>query len=187
MLARAAESPLGAGGVMFLPTMAGGSSLDPSQDVRGGFVHLDLGASRGDMLRAAVEGIAMAQAAALKQLEKLSPLSSEMLAVGGGARSDFWMQIYADMYRKSMVRSQVGQQAAALGAAAAAFVGTGLWADYSPIGEIHKISSVIEPVAENSDQYDKQLAIFEKLNGYLCDVGDEIARLQRIRERQQKE
>jgi len=183
MLDQAAESPPGAGGVMFLPTMAGGSSLDPSQNVRGGFVHLDLGATRGDMLRAAIEGIAMAQAMALKQLEKLSPLSSEMLAVGGGARSDFWVQIYADMYGKSMIRSQVGQQAAALGAAAAAFVGLGLWGDYSPIGEIHKISSVIEPISENTAACDKQLAIFEKLNGYLCDVGDEMSRLLRIRER----
>ena len=183
MLEHAAGSPLGAGGVMFLPSMAGGSSLDLSQNVRGGFVHLDLGATRGDMLRAAVEGIAMGQAVALKELEKLSPLSSEMLAVGGGARSDFWMQIYADMYAKSMIRSQVGQQAAALGAAAAALVGLGLWADYSPIGEIHKISSVIEPILENSADYDKQLAIFEKLNGYLCDVGDEMSRLQRTRER----
>ena len=166
MLTQAADSPLGAGGVMFLPSMAGGSSLDPSQNVRGGFAGLDLGASRGDMLRAAVEGIAMAQAVALRQLEKLAPLSSEMLAVGGGARSDFWMQIYADMYNKKMIRSQVGQQAAALGAAAAGFVGLGVWSDYSPIADIHKISDATEPIAENTAQYDKRMAIFRVVTGY---------------------
>jgi xylulokinase len=117
----------------------------------------------------------MAQAVALRELENLSPLSSEMLAVGGGARSDFWMQIYADMYGKNMLRSQVGQQAAALGAAAAAFVGLGEWKDYSPIGDIHRIQDTTEPIAENTGKYGERIAIFEKLNGYLSDIGDEIA------------
>ena len=177
MLDLAAESPLGANGVMFLPSLAGGSSLDPSQNVRGSFAQLDLGSTRSDMLRAAVEGIATAQAAALGELEKLSPLSSEMLAVGGGAKSDFWMQIYADMYDKRMLRSQIGQQAAALGAAAAAFVGLGAWDDYSPIADIHKISSTTEPNPENAKQYAKRIAVFKKLNEYLCDIGDQITEL----------
>jgi len=177
MLDLAEKSPVGANGVMFLPSLAGGSSLDPSQNVRGGFVQLDLGSTQSDMMRAAVEGIAMAQAVALRELEKLSPLSKEMLAVGGGARSDFWMQIYADMYGKRMLRSQVGQQAAALGAAAAAFVGLGEWKDYSPIEDIHRIQDTTEPIPENSKKYEQRMAVFNKLNGYLSVMGDESAGL----------
>ncbi len=177
MLELAEQSPPGAGGVMFLPSMAGGSSLDPSQNVRGGFVHLDLGSTQADMIRSAMEGIAMAQAVALRGLEKLSPLSDEILAVGGGARSDFWMQIYADLYGKNILRSQVGQQAAALGAAAAAFVGLGEWKDYAPIGEIHRISSTTSPDADNAKSYEKRMAVFEKLNGFLSDIGDDLSAL----------
>ncbi len=175
MLDLAEESPLGANGVMFLPSLAGGSSLDPSQNVRGGFVHLDLGSTRGDMMRAAVEGIAMAQAVALHELETLSPLSQEMLAVGGGARSDFWMQIYADMYGKRLLRSQVGQQAAALGAAAAAFVGLGVWPDYAPIHAIHRIQDTTESISENASQYKRRMTVFKKLNAYLSEIGDALA------------
>jgi xylulokinase len=174
MLKLAAESPLGAGGVMFLPSMAGGSSLDPSRNVRGAFVQLDLGSTQADLCRAAVEGIAMSQAVALRELESLRPLSDEILAVGGGARSDFWMQIYADMYGKRMVRSQAGQQAAALGAAAAAFVGIGEWPDYSPVGEVHRIIDVRTPVAGNAELYEKRMRIFERLNAHLGDIGDLI-------------
>ena len=54
----------------------------------------------------------MSQAVALKTLESLTTLRDELLAVGGGARSDFWMQIYADMYARRILRSRVGQQAA---------------------------------------------------------------------------
>jgi len=174
MLELAEESGPGANGVMFLPSLAGGSSLDPSANVRGGFVQLDLGSKQGDLCRAAVEGISMAQTVALRELEKLTPLSEEILAVGGGARSDFWMQIYADMYGKKMIRSQVGQQAAALGAAAAAFVGIGEWSDYSPVAEIHKINDVKEPDTADAEKYEKRIEIFKKLNGYLSDIGDDI-------------
>ena len=177
MLARAGESPLGANGVMFLPHLAGGSSLDPSPNVRGAFVGLALGSTQADLCRAAVEGIAMSQAIALASLEALSPLSDEILAVGGGARSDLWMQIYADMYSKRMVRSQVGQQAAALGAAAAAFVGTGQWPDYSPIADIHKIVDTKTPIPANTAAYEKRLEIFRKLNTHLADIGDDISTL----------
>ena len=177
MLDLAATSPLGAGGAMFLPHLAGGSSLEPSPNIRGAFVHIDLGTTQADLCRAAVEGIAMAQTLAVRHLEGLSPLSDEILAVGGGARSDFWMQIYADLYGKKMLRSQVGQQAAALGAAAAAFVGTGLWADYAPIADIHRITDVKTPNPDHATAYAKRLAIFEKLNRHLSDVGDDIAAL----------
>ena len=175
MLARAGESPLGANGVMFLPHLAGGSSLDPSPNVRGAFVQLDLGSTQADLCRAAIEGIAMAQTIALRSLEALSPLSDEILAVGGGSRSDLWMQIYADMYGKRIVRSQVGQQAAALGAAATALVGMGQWPDYSPVGDIHKIVDVKTPIAANSVAYEKRLAVFGKLNASLSAIGDDVA------------
>ncbi|MHC4563352.1 MAG: xylulokinase [Planctomycetota bacterium] len=177
MVARAAESELGANGCMFLPHLAGGSSLEPSQNIRGSFVHIDLGTTQADLCRAAMEGITMAQAIAMRHLESLAPFSDEILAVGGGSQSDLWMQMYADMYGKSVLRSQVGQQAAALGAAAAAFVGTGLWDDYSPIGSIHTITDTKSPIPANTAAYEKRRAIFEKLNGYLSDVGDDIAGL----------
>jgi len=177
MLELAATSPLGAGGAMFLPHLAGGSSLEPSANIRGAFVQIDLGTTQADLCRAVVEGIAMAQTLALRHLERLSPLSAEILAVGGGARSDFWMQIYADLYGKKLLRSQVGEQAAALGAAAAAFVGLGLWDDYAPIADVHRITDIKTPDADHTAAYAKRLAIYEKLNRHLSDVGDDIAAL----------
>ena len=177
MLEMAATVKIGANGVMFLPTMAGGSSLDPGQNVRGAFVQLDLGSSQADMCRAAIEGIAFSQTLALRALESLTTLNDEMLAVGGGNRSDLWMQIYADLYRKKMIRTNIGQHAAALGAAASALVGIGQWDDYSPIGDIHEVVDTKEPIAENSDQYEKILKVFRKLNGYLCEIGDDISKI----------
>ncbi len=177
MLELASGVKIGANGVLFLPTMAGGSSLDPSQNVRGAFVQMDLGSDQANLARAAIEGISMSQTLALQALEKLTPLSKEILAVGGGNRSDYWMQIYADLYQKQVIRTNIGQQAAALGAAAATWVGIGQWSDYTPIGDVHKVIDVKGPVVENSKKYAELLKIFRKLNQSLCEIGDDIASL----------
>lgn len=175
MIERAGRSPRGANGVMFLPTLAGGSSLDPSPNVRGAFVQLALGVTQDDLCRAVLEGISMAQALALKALESLAPLSREILAVGGGSVSDFWMQLYADMYGKGMIRSQVGQQAAALGAAATAFVGIGDWPDYQPMASLHRITDRREPIPANTGYFAKRMVLFQKVNQCLSDVGEATA------------
>jgi xylulokinase len=178
MLRLVAESPIGANGTMFLPTMAGGSSLDHSQNVRGAFVNLDLGNTQGDLIRAAMEGVAMSLRLALSALERITDVSGEMIAVGGGSRSDLWMQIYADIYNKDMVRTNIGQQAAALGAAAVALVGVGLWNDFSPIDEIHEVQDVRKPIPENQARYARLLPIFEQLGRNQADIGDMFAELE---------
>ena len=175
MLRLAEQSPIGANKTMFLPTMAGGSSLDHSRNVRGAFVNLDLGNTQGDLVRATMEGISMSLRLALDALQKLTDVSDEILAVGGGSRSDLWMQIYADLYGKKMVRTNVGQQAAALGAAAVAAVGVGLWDNFDRIDEIHKVRDVKEPIAENHKAYEKMIPIFERLGRDMSEVGDMFA------------
>ena len=173
----AADSPIGANRTLFLPTMAGGSSLDRSRNVRGAFVHLDLGNTQADLIRATMEGVAMSLRLALEALERIAPVSREMVAVGGGSKSDLWMQIYADLYGKDMVRTNIGQQAAALGAAAVASVAVGIWDDFSPIERVHEVQDVRKPVAANQARYDKLMPIFEKLSRDHADIGDMLAGL----------
>jgi xylulokinase len=178
MLRLAGDSDIGANATMFLPTLAGGSSLDSSPNVRGAFVNLDLGDTQGDLIRATMEGIAMSLQLALRALERITDLSGEMIAVGGGSRSDLWMQIYADLYDKEMVRTNIGQQAAALGAAAVALVGVGLWDDFSKIDEIHEVQDVREPLPANQARYAPLTEIFEKLSRNQAQIGDMFARIE---------
>ncbi|MHC5055952.1 MAG: xylulokinase [Planctomycetota bacterium] len=177
MLRLAEKSPIGANRTMFLPTMAGGSSLDQSPNVRGALVNLDLGTTQGDVVRAAMEGISMSLGLALEALERLTDISDEMVAVGGGSRSDLWMQIYADLYGKSIVRTNVGQQAAALGAAAVAAVGVGLWEDFSRIDGIHEVRDVKRPIAANREKYAELAPAFGRLGRHQSDIGDMLAAL----------
>ncbi len=174
MIDAAEEVNCGANGVYFLPTLAGGSSLDHCSEIRGSFANIDLKNNFADMCRATLEGIAMGQANALKALEKLTTLKDEILAVGGGARDDYFMEIFATLYQKDIVRTQVGQQAAALGAAALALVGIGEWSDYDKIAEIHRETARQSINQEKREFYHQHLERFNKLNKHLSDWAVEI-------------
>lgn len=167
----------GANGLLFNPSLAGGSSLDASINIRGAFLGLDLGHTRGDIIRAAMEGIAFEMGRALDELRKLWPLADEMVVVGGGSRSSLWRQIHADVYRLNILKTNIDQQAAALGAAALAAVGVGIWNGFDKIDEIHEIESVTKPIPENVAYYQKLLPITNEISLFLAKLGDEMKEL----------
>jgi xylulokinase len=171
MTALAARSPVGAKRLLFNPSLAGGSSLEPSANIRGAFLGLDLGHVQADVIRAALEGIALNLRLALDALRNLGEVGTEMVVVGGGSRSALWRQIYADVYNMRIVKSDVDQQAAALGAAALAAVGAGLWSDFRRIDEIHQAIDVAEPIPEHARVYDHLLGVFTKAGKCLAEVG----------------
>jgi xylulokinase len=177
MTALAEQSPVGAHKLLFNPSLGGGTALDDSINIRGAFIGIDLGHTQADMIRATMEGIAMGLRLALDELRKLTHLSDEILVVGGGSRSKLWRQIYADVYNMHIVKTNVDQQAAALGAAALAAVGTGLWADFTKIDEIHQIESVTKPIPQNNAIYEQLLPIFVKAGKYQSELGDMLAKL----------
>jgi xylulokinase len=175
MTALAQTSPPGANGLLFHPNLAGGSSLDASPNLRGAFLNLDLRHTRADLIRAALEGIALQGRVALDALRALTPIDAEMLVVGGGSRSPFWRQIHADAYRMRVVKTAIDQQAAALGAAALAAVGSGLWTHYDRIQILHTLESTSDPDSGQAAFYEQRLDIFRRAGTYLSDLGDQLA------------
>ena len=145
MIRLSESSTRGANGVTFIPHLAGGSSLDATANVRGAFLNLNLGNTQADLIQATMEGICFGLKRALDVLASITPINDSILAVGGGSRSDTWMQLYADVYGKTITRTNIDQQTAALGAAALAAVGTGLWDDFSTLDSVHQLSDQKQP------------------------------------------
>jgi xylulokinase len=156
--AEAATSPAGANGVIFNPTLAGGSSLDVSPAMRGAFLNLDLRHTRADLLRSTLEGISLGLRNVLDELRALTRVEEPLTLVGGGANSPFWRQMNADIYHMTVVQTKAGQQAAALGAAAVAGVGAGIWSDFSIIDDISGVTGYHHP-EENSAAIYKEILV----------------------------
>ena len=166
----AATSPAGALGVLFNPSLAGGSSLDISPLIRGAFLGLDLGHTRADLIRAAMEGIALNLRLVLDELRQLCPVSNEMVVVGGSSKSALWRQIFADAFDLSIHQTNIGQDAGALGAAAVAAVAAGLWRDFTPIDAIHRLETTSAPDPVGRLVYEKILPRFRHAARMLAEV-----------------
>lgn len=175
----AARAPAGANGVMFNPSLAGGSSFDKSQNIRGCLFNLSLGNTRADIARAVFEGVAMHLRLASAALERSGQLGRRLLVVGGGSKGAFNRQIYADVFGKEVAVSRVRQDAASLGAAALAAVGCGLWDSFEPLRELHRDQTVCQPNMENHNYYDRVMPIYRQLCDACSDLGDAAAEFKR--------
>ncbi|MFI3331139.1 MAG: FGGY-family carbohydrate kinase [Rikenellaceae bacterium] len=166
----AANSPVGAKGLIFNPSLSGGSSIEPSPMISGAFLGLRLKHTREDIARATMEGIALNLRFALDILGKFCPDIKQMLVVGGGAKSPFWMQLFANIYGTEILKTNVDQMAASLGAAALAFNGVGLWEGYSIIDELHSEQSSYFPSESEKGEYDKLLESFIKATNLISQI-----------------
>jgi len=170
-------SPPGANKLLFNPSLAGGSSQEPNANIRGAFSGLDLGHTRADLVRAGMEGIAMNLGSVLEVLKNFTNLSSDMVIVGGGSKSSLWRQIFADVFEMNIVKTNIGEDAGSLGAAALAAIGCGLWKDFSKVDQIHNVESIAEPISENSEVYKKLEPVYEMLRTSQADIGESLSQI----------
>lgn len=171
MNAMAARSPIGSNRLIFNPSLAGGTSQEPSSAMRGGFLGLDLRHTKDDLVRAVMEGVALNLGAVLGILRSFTAIDDEMLMVGGGSRSALWRRIFADVYGMRVVKTNIDQDAGSLGAAAIAAVGAGLWKDFARIDAIHQVQEREEPIRENSSAYARLMPAFERSRTALAEMG----------------
>lgn len=177
MTKEAASSVRGANRLIFNPSLGGGMPMNKSYQLRGGYVGLDLVHTRADVIRATMEGITMGLRSCLDEIRKMTEIGNEMLLVGGGSKSALWRQIYADIYHMNVVKTNIDQQAAALGAAACAAVGIGLWKNFDQIDQLHEVEEYVRPIEENAAFYDREMEIYNKVTDMFCDIGDMLATL----------
>ncbi|MCC6613439.1 MAG: FGGY-family carbohydrate kinase [Anaerolineae bacterium] len=93
----------GADGLIFLPYMAGERSPIWNSDARGVFFGLSYQTTRGDILRAIMEGCAFAVYHNVKVADARGASISEWIGIGGAARSAVWCQIKADITNRPFV------------------------------------------------------------------------------------
>lgn len=168
----AMRSPRGANRLFFNPSLAGGSAAYPNPRIRGAFLGLDLRHTEADLIRAVLEGIAFDLCIMYHKLTRLVTLEDQILMVGGGSKSEAWRQIFADVFNKPFIKANVGQDAASLGAAAVAAVGSKLWPDFSPIQALIAPQDMTLPDPQAVEVYQKLRGVYEQTWTHLCSIAD---------------
>lgn len=159
MNADAAESPIGANGVIMLPHFEGSAAPYWNPRAKGMFFNLSLGTKRSDCVRAIIEGISLEIAHNLSLLENLVGDISKVSVAGGLTALDLFNQIQADACSKMVIRYD-NNEASSLGALMSACVTLGIYKDYDHAFQIICPTPPTEyfPVPEQVAKYKKVFA-----------------------------
>ncbi len=159
----AAQTPIGANRLLYLPYLMGERTPHLDADCRGAFVGLSAMHTRKDMARAVMEGVTYGLCDSLAILEEMGVKPAQMLACGGGAKSPLWRQMLADAFA-CPVRTSQQPNSAALGAAILAGVGVGLYPSVPQACDaILRYGATAEPDAGRSRAYCDVYAVYTSL------------------------
>ncbi len=150
----AKAQPRGAHGLYLVPHLAGAGSPRLAPLAGGAYVGLRPQHTRADMVRAAFEGLSYELRRLLESMEAVSAGHDSVLrAVGGGARSAFWLQLHADVTGHTVEVPQ-GAERGALGAALLAGLGAGIYADIEAAAtRTYRVARSYQPDADAHHDY----------------------------------
>src|SRR5437762_4339133 len=153
----------GSNGLIWTPYLMGERTphLDPF--ARAALVGLTANHTRAHVVRAILEGVAFSLRDTFEIFKDMNVPVEEIRLGGGGARSQLWRQIQADIYGHP-VKTVEAEEGAAYGAALLAGVGAGAWPSVDAACDaVVRIASTVEPDAESVKLLDRQYWKFRKI------------------------
>lgn len=102
---------------LFLPYLGGERTPHNNPDMRGQFLHLDHSTDARAAARAVLEGVSFAFADCYGALASTGTVIERALALGGGAKSTYWLEAIATTLNIPLMLPEAGDFGAALGAA----------------------------------------------------------------------
>lgn len=151
----AAEAPVGAGRVLFTPWLNGERSPVDDPTIRAGLHNVSLSTTRADVVRAVFEGVAFNSRWLLEAVERFCRRRfGEISFIGGGASSDVWSRIHADVLGKRVRQLAEPGLANLRGAGLLALVALGRVRP-EDIPAMVQVKAVYEPDPEAGRVYDE--------------------------------
>jgi xylulokinase len=177
LIARAKLAPPGCEGLFFLPYLTGERCPYPDPDARGGWIGITARTTRDMLIRSVLEGVTFGMRDALEIMRQMNVPISQVRASGGGARSDFWRHLQADIYNLPIVVTNAAE-GPAYGVALLAGVGTGVWNSVEDACRkcIHAVTK-ITPKRKSAADYQRFYQTHAKLYFDLKDRFPELAAL----------
>jgi xylulokinase len=173
-LQMAGESSPGSGGVMFLPWVFGAQAPAPDQRHRGAFLGISLGTTRADLARAMLEGTSLQMRWLTDEVAAALGTPFEVLRfVGGGAQSDLWTSIVADVVGRPIEQLENPRHANARGAGLMAFLST-CQLTLEEVAALVPVRARYEPDPSTRQMWDDRLGVYVDLHDVLAEPTSRI-------------
>lgn len=157
---------LGENSVYFLPYLMGERSPHNDVNARGAFLGMRANTTREEMNLAVLEGVAFALRDCVEVARSSGIIVSKTAICGGGAKSEVWKKIIANVLNAEVVSLET-EQGPSYGAAILAMVGTGEYATVKEATDrIVKEKSSVLPEKDLTEKYEAKYQKFKKL--YPC-------------------
>jgi xylulokinase len=156
------NSTPGSNGLIFLPYLAGERSPICDPYARGVIFGLTFHNKRGDIMRSAYEGVAYAARHNLENIENMGIKLEELKIVGGGAKSEIWNQIKADILGKRIIVEKAAD-ASLIGSGILACFGVGWISDLFKIKLSGYPQKIFIPRKRYKQRYINMFQIYKKL------------------------
>jgi xylulokinase len=162
--------PPGANGVLYMPWLYGERAPVDEASLRAGFLNISLDTNRSDLLRAVFEGVALNTRWMSRAVDKFlgAPVRS-MVITGGGAQSDSWCQIFADVLGIEIRRDSHPVAVNVRGAGWIGAAGAGL-VSFAEMPGLMRHDHVFEPKPDNHATYCEVFDIYQDLHKRLAPV-----------------
>lgn len=158
-----ARVPAGANGVIYTPWIWGERAPVDDKTIRAGLYNLSLNNTREDIIRAFLEGIAFNTKWLMAPVENfLGKKVDSINIVGGGAQSDVWCQIFADVLNVEIRQVEEPVYANARGAAWVGAVGLGE-IKFEDVSKLVRFRKVYSPNQANRNLYDGRFDVFKSI------------------------
>lgn len=159
----AAHSAPGAGGLLFIPALAGSGAPQCYPQARGVLLGMTLATNKNDINRAILEGICLEIRLMIEATRKLGVQIEELRIWGGASKSPLWNQISANVYGVPAVKTAI-REAGLAGAAICAGVGVGLYRDVREGAEYFvRTEDRFEPDLAQRTRYDEMFDLYQTI------------------------
>ena len=160
----ASRVPAGSNKLIFVPWLNGELTPVDDENLRGGLFNISLTTNLDHIIRAVLEGVAYNNRWALKYVEKfigrkLDPLN----IIGGGAQSNTWCQIFADVLNRTIRQVKDPMLSNARGAAFIASVALG-YITFDDIPNLMQYANTFHPNPDNQKCYDELFQSFLQIH-----------------------
>ena len=180
LTAEAARVRPGADGLLWAPYLMGERTPHLDPDARAALVGLTASHTRAHVVRAILEGVAFSLRDSLEILKELNVPCETIRLGGGGARSELWRQIQADVYDHE-VETVAAEEGAAYGVAILAGVAAGAWPSVeAACDEIIRPNQRVKPDPAAAEifyrQYRQYVALYPALRSISTTEGPHATR-----------
>ena len=149
--------------IMILPHFFGSGTPFFDTQSKGAVVGLTFATTKTDFAKAIIEALTMELCLNLEILKDGGIRIDELRAIGGGAKSELWLQLKADISGIPVATPEV-TEAAGMGAAILGGVAAGIFSDTTRvINTLLKIKKVYKPNPDNKALFDERYALYKKL------------------------